>query len=387
MTMSAVQRFTRRRCSLFQFASTAMLFCVVAAVLGCGGTSTASNTGAPAPAPPPSPTTGPKPTLIGLVTQGPGTTLTPPTNDFAELNAHPGVYSAAVVQLYWSQLEPSQGVFDDSALTSALASLAAYNTRYPSTPVVAKLRIFMGLGTPAWVAQATGPITVSNGTQSATVGEYWSTAYNVLWKALQDHLASEYDTDSRIGEVAITSCSSLTGEPFIMTLNSANVALLHQAGYTDAQQIACLSNAANDYSGWTHTPLDYTFNAFTHTDSTPYVTDTDFPIQVMTAFRSALGTRAVVANHGLQDPLTAAATPIYNEFQTLGTQASAAGTTSSLEFQTAGPTVDWDSTIAYALTYHPTEIEIWNTVAAGGQAPLSQAQLAAYATSLKQQSP
>ena len=98
-----------------------------------------------------------KPVLKGLVTQG--STPSPgslPANTFAELNAHPQVYSAAVIDLYWSQLEPSQGVFDDSALVSALASLAAYNAKYPATPVVAKLRIFMGLGTPAMGHQRHG---------------------------------------------------------------------------------------------------------------------------------------------------------------------------------------------------------------------------------------
>ncbi len=358
-------------------------FCTIASALfamGCGGGSSmsASATGS-------TPTSGStKPILTGLVTQGPNTTLTPPANNFEELKAHPGVYSAAVIQLYWSQLEPSQGVFDDSALVSALASLNAYNAQYPTTPVVGKLRIFMGVGTPGWVAAATGPVTVSSSNGTAiSVGEYWTTGYDALWKQLQDHLAAEYDTNPMIGEVAITSCSSLTGEPFIMPLAPADIATLHQAGYTDSQQMACLTNAPADYASWKNTPLDYTFNAFSQTDTGFGVTNTSFPMQLMASFRAALGTRGVVANHGLQDPLTTDAAPIYEEFQTLYSQAQAAGTLSPLEFQTYGPTVDWTTAIPFGLTYHPTEIEIWDTVAAGGLAPLSQSQLAGWAASLK----
>ena len=105
----------------------------------------------------------------------------------------------------------------------------------------------------------------------------------------------------------------------------------------------------------------------------------------MDAFRAALGTRAVVANHGLNDPLAPAAVPIYNEFQNLYSQAAATTppTISPLEFQTDGPNVNWPAVITYGLTYHPTELEIWDTVAAGGTANISQSQLASWAASLK----
>ena len=36
---------------------------------------------------------------------------------------------------------------------------------------------------------------------------------------------------------------------------------------------------------------------------------------------------------------------------------------SPLVLQTYSPTVDWDGTVQLGLTYHPTEIEIWDTVA------------------------
>lgn len=349
---------------------------------GCGSGMTSASTTPPT-TPPPTPGVSVKPILKGLVTQGPAPGLTPPTNTFEELNAHPGVYSAAVVELYWSQLEPSQGVFDDSSLVTALANLATYNAKYPATPVVAKLRIFMGIGTPAWVISATGAVNISDSFGSGTVGEFWTTQYDTLWQALQQHLAGEYDTNAMIGEVAITSCSSLTGEPFILPQNPSDVTNLHAAGYSDAAGMACLKNAPADYAAWKYTPLDYTINAFTQTDAGNAGINTTFPNQVMTAFRTALGTRGVVANHGLNDPLATGAVPIYSNFQTLYTEATAANTTSPLEFQTVSPTVDWPTVIPYGLTFHPTEIEVWDTTAAGGSAPLTQTQLAGWAASLQ----
>lgn len=361
--------------------------CIVALTVGCGGGGAVSST-TPPPISPPSIMTA-KPVLVGLVTQGPGTISTAPTNTFAELNAHPGVYSAAVIQLFWSQLEPSNGVFDDSALVSALAELTAYNAAHPSTPVVGKLRVFMGVGTPAWVISATGAVTISDSFGSATAGSWWTPQYDALWQGLQNHLASEYDANPMIGEVAITSCSSLTGEPFIVPQNQADVAGLHAAGYTDALQQSCLSNAPQDYAAWKTTPIDYTFNQIADTDAGNVGINTAFPIQVMDAFRTALGTRGVIANHGLNDPPAAGAIPIYNNFETLYTQAVAAKTISPLEFQTDGPTVDWNTVIPYAIsTYDPTEIEVWDTTAVkGGAAPLTQTQLAAWATQIKQQYP
>ncbi len=352
----------------------------LAFVAGCGSGGSKSTT---APAPPVT-GTGTKPILIGLVTQGPGTPATGvPANDFEELNAHPGVYSAAVIQLFWSQLEPSQGVFDDSALTSALASLAAYNTKYPATPVVGKLRIFMGVGTPAWVIADTGSLTFANSKGTLTIGKFWTSQYETFWQALQNHLASEYDTNPMIGEVAITSCSSLTGEPFIVPEGPTAVSTFQAAGYNDTLGMACLTNAPTDYAAWKNTPLDYTFNAFSAIDTGVNVENTDFPVQLMASFRAALGTRAVVANHGLQPSTSATTPPIYAEFTTLYTQAAASGTVSPLEFQTLSPTVDWPTTIALGLTFHPTEIEIWDTQAAGGQAPLTLSQLQGWAASLE----
>jgi hypothetical protein len=295
-----------------------------------------------------------------------------PDNGLEEINAHPNVYTGADINLTWAQLEPQQGTFDDSALKSALSNVAAYNKMYPAHPVAAKLRIYAGGNVPAWVIRLTGgPITISNSKGSTQIAAFWSGAYDAAWQALQAHLASQFDKTNAIAEVAVTSCSSVSAEPFVVALDQPSLANMQAFGFSDATYQACLENAPSDYAAWTKTPLDFTFNTFNDSDSGHQGEDPAFTISVMKAWRSSLGGRAIEANHGLQPTLKSGALPIYAELQSLGPP---------IEFQSISPTVDWNATIALGMTYHPTEIEIWPTIAAGGTADISQAQLQTWAS-------
>jgi hypothetical protein len=296
-----------------------------------------------------------------------------PDNTQKEPNSDPNVYVASVIMVTWAQLQPNSGsALDTSAIEAGLAAIATYNAAYPKHPMVAKLRIFAGVNTPSWAMQLDGgPITSTVNGTTASLPKFWTADYATAWTNLQTMLAAIYDTDPRIGEVAVSGCASHTAEPFIFTTDASLIPSLRTAGYTDAQYQTCLSTMATQYAAWKTTPLDYSFNSFTHLDSGVPVSDTNFPIQVMTAWRASLGTaRGVIANHGLQPTLTADAQPIYAEFQVLGPP---------IEFQTYGPAVDWNATIAYGLTFHPTEIEIWPTTQGGGSAQITLQQLQTWA--------
>lgn len=313
-----------------------------------------------------------------------------PQNRLLEANAYPGVYVAAVIQATWSQLEPQPGVFDDSVIDAALQNIAAYNAQYPATPLVGKLRIFAGPNTPAWVMQQVGQVTMTNSAGlSAPFPDFWTPQYSMLWTQLQDHLASVYDSNSLMGEVAITACASIDAEPFITGFAQNTVALLN-AGYTDAQMEQCLGNAAQDYAAWTSTPLDYTFNPLylRTTPGQPQGDSATFAIQTMANFRTALGVRGVVANHGFNDPVGSSQLPLYSEFQTLYATAQSASppTLSPLEFQTTSPSDDFATVIPFAIsTYHPTEIEMWNSTATGpgGLASVTMSELQQWAAKIK----
>jgi hypothetical protein len=65
---------------------------------------------------------------------------------------------------------------------------------------------------------------------------------------LQSYLASKYNQDEMIAEVAISSCSSVTSEPFVLPIANKtdpivreNIQNLTNAGFTDAQFQACLA--------------------------------------------------------------------------------------------------------------------------------------------------
>ncbi len=296
-----------------------------------------------------------------------------PDNSQTEPIADPNIYVASVVLVTWKQLQPNNGsTLDTSAIEAGLSAIAAYNTAHPGHTMTAKLRVFAGLNAPAWVlALDGGPYTATINGTTGSIPKFWTADYTTAWTNLQNQLAAIYDKDPRIQEVAVSGCASRTAEPFIFTSEATLIPSLQSAGYTDAQFQTCLSTMATQYAAWANTPLDYTFNGFTHLDSGKPAIDTNFPIQVMTAWRTALGTaRGILANHGLQPTLNADAPPIYAEFTTLGPP---------LEFQSIGPTVNWDQTIALGLTFHPTEIEIWQTTQGGGSAVISYTQLQTYA--------
>lgn len=332
-----------------------------------------------------------KPVLIGLETMGDESWfyVGSPQNRLLEVNAHPGVYSAAVIQATWSQLEPQPGVFDDSVINTALQNMQLYNATYATTPIVGKLRVFAGAATPAWVLQQVGSVQLVTKTGlTVTMPDWWTSAYSQLWMQLQSHLASVYDSNPLIGEVGVTSCSSFTGEPFIEGLaNKTNVQVVLAAGYTDAAMQQCLSNAWNDYATWKTTPLDFPFSEFESVQTAPATLNTSFPIQLMQQFRHDLGVRAAVGSQGLNDPLGSYEQQIYDEFQSLyaAAQASTPPQPSPLEFQTAGPTVDFSTVIPFGIsTYHPTEIELWNTTAVpGGIAAVTFSQLQQWAALIK----
>jgi hypothetical protein len=315
----------------------------------------------------------------GLLTMG---ALTPlftkdghADNSLKEANAHPGVYSGVLVLVSWDELEHVEGKLDASRIELGLDAVRAYNKKYPDTPVRAKLRIFSGWNTPDWViAKSGGAITIDQKGEAIAIGHFWTPAYRDAWKQLQTLLAARYDDDPLMGEVAVSSCATVTAEPFVMPLTPDNLPKLHAAGFTDAGFKACLLGAIDDYSSWKHTPIDYTFNPFRDTDKGQAIPDPAFPIQVMEAFRKRYGSRAVLANHGLQPTVIERQAGVYAELKKLG---------DPIEFQTISPSVEWDGSVANGLAFHATEIEIWNTKDVHGPAPVTYDQLKKWAAEMR----
>jgi hypothetical protein len=274
-----------------------------------------------------------------------------------------GVFGGVVINATWDTMQPAQGApMDTSRIDGALASIRAYNLRNPAHPLGAKLRIYAGSSAPLWAQQIGGaPIAIQRNPGGCypagsncplTVGRFWDPAYIAAWRAFQALVAANYDAEPLIRQVAVTSCTSQTDEPFVPTADKASKANLVAAGYTDAANQTCLANATADYAAWKRTPLDFTFNTYVRM-GTPGGTDPAFTVTTMTACYANLGQRCIVDNHALSEPLNPADPMVYSTMQTLG---------APVNFQTQAPRgfgCEWTATIARGIQLGALSIEVW----------------------------
>jgi hypothetical protein len=322
--------------------------------------------------------------IYGLVSMGSLEVLTGPASSsnsasttevtFPEINYRPGYFSAGVILVTWAQLEPTQGKFNFSLIDTALANIAAYNKKYPATPITGKLRVIAGFNSPAFVlALDGGALTLEHKGGNVIVPRWWTSDYHSAWLGLVNALAAKYDNRPLMQEVAVTSCSSVSAEPMVTPLDAVNIPILKAAGYTDALGEACLTNAVTDYVAWTHTSIDFTFNPWRDIDSGVDVWNHKFPPQLMTAFRAEYP-HGVLANHGLQTSIGKQETLVYGMFNTLG---------KPVEFQTGGVSgMNFDTAYQNGISHNMTEFELWDEKPAGGAASYSTQELTTWKNGL-----
>ena len=188
-----------------------------------------------------------------------------PTVNVSEVAPYAAAFSGIVVNETWAQLEPSRGHYDLGPLAKSLAAVRAYNRAHRAHPLVVKLRLWGGFTAPDWAKTLGGttPVTFDTPTAKGTTGRWWTTAYRAAVVVLSAPLAAKYDTDPIVGSVAVSSCATLTAEPFVQSPTLALHNELFADGWSSAAQQNCLQGAFSDYSGWRHTPIDYAFNVFT----------------------------------------------------------------------------------------------------------------------------
>ena len=279
-----------------------------------------------------------------------------PVVDLTDVAGQSPAFSGIVVNQTWSQLEPSQGHFDFSTLDASLAAVSAYNTQHPTAPLAVRLRVFGAYAAPSWAKTLDGaPITVPANLPSntgGTLGQWWKPGYRSAWAGLQQALASRYDTNSVLHEVAVSSCSSLTAEPFV--IGSEVVALAEADGWTPSAQQACLDGALADYSPWAHTAIYYPMNPLAGNQ-----TITDEVMQRCATSQAAGGPTCILANNTLS-PVSAtigASAPTYAEINHLWT---ANGSTNPIAFQMNGPdSSTYCGAIGVAVSYHARSVELW----------------------------
>jgi hypothetical protein len=293
---------------------------------------------------------------------------TEPNNSLDEIQSvSAGIFDGIVINVTWAQLQPTSSDLVAASIDNALGNVRAFNQQHPQTPLGVKLRVWQS-SAPDWVKKLDGEpvrITINKGNGSnvhvKTIGRFWSANYRRAWQRLQMQLADKYDSEALIREVTDTSCSSLTDEPFIVDGEPESIRNMLRAGFTDEAYRNCLLNSPTDYEGWRTTSIDFAFGPYRKIGGGRPTPDPAVIVQVMAAFRKALGQRAILSNHALATPGSLSSRellPVMDDIKQFGPP---------IEFQTANPhaawlqggELDWDETIKYGISLGATTIELW----------------------------
>jgi hypothetical protein len=283
-----------------------------------------------------------------------------PTVDTSAITPYAGAFGGIVVNENWAQLEPSPGKEQWQDLDASLAAVKAWNAAHPSTPVGVKLRIFGGNSAPDWAKSVGGlPITVVTKGVSRTYGRWWTNPYARAWSSFQHAVAARYDGNSLVRAVSVSSCATLTGEPFVMNMTRQAIQTMQAAGWTPQAQQRCLNGALADYSGWVHTPITFAFNPYrTVADGVarPDPSVTTAVMQTCGHSRAGGGPQCVVGNNALSDLAESGrSAAVYAEINTLWQDTPGH---IGVYFQTVGAGVDCTG-VAIGIDHHATSVEVW----------------------------
>lgn len=236
--------------------------------------------------------------------------------------------------------------------------MQAWNSQHTATPLGVKLRIFAGYGAPSWVVQQAGtPVTLQTKGGTKTVGRWWTAPFRQAWSSFQHAVAARYDSNPLVRAVSVSSCSSSTGEPFVVSGAVASHRALQAAGWTPQLQESCLGEALADYSGWVRTPVTFAFNTLP-TPSGPDMTFTALLMQACATSHSHGGPECVLGNNDLSATAPSGRESfVYREIASLW-QSTPGNLTVYL--QTVGAGVDCPAiAVAVAVAHHATSVELW----------------------------
>jgi hypothetical protein len=296
-----------------------------------------------------------KPPIIGLIAMG-NTAFRHRAGEpdvIGDLEELPGgIFDAAVINVTWAQLEPEKSALRAHVVERALAWIHDYNHHHTDHPLAARLRVWPGSSAPDWAKSLGGPpLTVEARTGYRTIGRFWAEPYRGAWRSILDRLALHYDAHPLIRDISVSSCSSLSDEPFIDATTPGSLAIMHDAGLTDAAYEACLIEAVGDYSAWQNTRLVFPFNPLRRTDSGELVRDLTFTLDLMKSCRQALGERLIVSNHDLTIPEFDDLEDLFAAMRTVGPP---------IDLQLFSPNIDTSAAVKRGIERGATTIEIWN---------------------------
>jgi hypothetical protein len=307
-----------------------------------------------------------KPLLSGIVNKGSESYFhlaqPYPVTDLSLVAASSPGLTGTVVDVSWSQLEPSPGTFDFSTLDGDLAVVSTYNSTHPGATLGVKLRVWAANDAPEWAKTMDGmPISTDVNNQPATVGQWWKSDYRAAWGGLQSALAQRYDSNPLLNEVVVASCASLTDEPMIMAAGPLVAPTLLADGWTNAAQQSCLDGALSDYAPWHHTAIYYPFSPFTTISSSGQRgIDDSVTAEVMQRCADSLssgGPWCILGNNALDAGQSG--TFVYNEINSLYAS-DPSNTAVAFQMNSPAPTgTAACQAVDVAVAEHANSIEFW----------------------------
>lgn len=336
-----------------------------------------------------------KPAITGLIS----TAGSDQKNTLDPLSPFQGIFGGYVVRTTWKKLQGKNAAeFDTSSIDNALDLVRQYNNAVATSTTLSapnnrqlgvRLRIWAGCGdTPEWATELDGgPVTIkakyAGAVETCKFGHFWDTTsnYAAAWRQLQAMLANKYDNLPLLHEVAVTSCTSFSAEPFFLpwqnSLDDTKAQLQAVGvGYTDTTYQQCLASAVSDYAPWQKTRLEYTFNPFYGLTT---FADVAFSEQAMRGCRQLAGPRCILSNHDLaaHPPTASAILPLYAAMRRLGP---------NITFQAyvVAPN-DYEGTIRKGVSLGASSIEVWQEPKTGSFESQTPATLQAWASMFEPQ--
>jgi hypothetical protein len=325
-----------------------------------------------------------KPALTGLIATAGGSQGNE-NNTVAPLTPFEGVFGGYVARFTWAALEPEapqNGVvtINTALIDTVLREVTRYNNKVKEdiqkgtlTPpndrlLGVRLRVWAGCNdAPEWATKLDGGRAIttyayySGNYETCESGKFWDTTsnYAAAWRQFQTALAAYLDGNSLVNEVAVTSCTSYSAEPFFLPWNNGKPTTkepllddvqipLLVAGYTGPKYRDCLEKAVDDYADWHTTRLEFTFLGFSGLTEN---SDIAFSERVMRRCRLTAGLRCILSGHDVDAETPGSVLPIYALEHKFGPPI----TYQSLH---SAP-VDYEGTIRKAVSLGASSIEIW----------------------------
>lgn len=206
----------------------------------------------------------------------------------------------------WAELQPVAGgpIASNNAIDQAITDVDAWNAANPAHPELLKVRIVVGIHSPAWALNLGGPcfqVTDPNSNVSACCPRFWTSAFTAAYYQFEAELAAKYDGNAAIGEIVMAKNTTVYNESLIrQTASPATVAALMAAGYTTAlDEQEQLQDIVSLGTYWKHTHVGFAFNPYQ--TASPNTEDEAFTEKMITTGRNALGAQLVIENNSLRE--------------------------------------------------------------------------------------